>query len=109
MEMKRLSQDTDITIASSGTQSEEVDIQEWAFGSVQFPSAFTGATVSIQGQCGDSGAWVAVHDSSGALSMTVTASTIQRIPDAVFGCTKIRFVSASSEAAERTLHVHLTG
>lgn len=106
--MDRAYHDLSAVIASAGTQSNAIAIADRAFGSVQFPAAMTGASVTLEGQIGESTTWGQLLDSTGTqLAITVSANNIRRIPTEAFGCSRIRFVSASAEAAERTILVHL--
>ena len=96
-----------ITIALAGTQSTEVAVEAFAFGSLLFPAAMTGTKLLIEGKIGSSD-WSSIVDSSGTpLEITKTVDSIARIPDAAFGCSALRFVSDAVEGAERTFALHL--
>lgn len=90
------------TIAISTTTSEQVDLQGGRAGAILFPATFTGATISFQIPDG-AGGW-AVLD---AVSLTkVVGKFVALTRDQSFALgDDFRIVSASSEAAERTLFV----
>jgi len=95
-------------IPNASTNSESLAIGGMAFGALETPAAMTGATLAIEGRQGDADTWLPILDSSGtAQEITFAASSIIRVPDVVFACEHIRFVSASSEASERTLFLHV--
>lgn len=109
--MDRNIQSSVVTIAASGTQSEAIPVKRMAFGTLETPSAISGNTYTIEGRfstSGDSSTWKPITDSSGnALTMTLTANKIVRIPDAAFPCDEIRLVSDTTEAAERSFVAYL--
>ncbi len=108
-EMQRDSQDTTVTLGTgSGTASSEVIIAGWAFGRLEFPSAMTGTKLLIESYNTD-GNWVPCNNGGTQLEIVFTASTSERIPDAAFGASKIRFKSDGNESSARTFYVHLSG
>ena len=86
-----------ILIASAASQSEAFDSGNFTEGSFSTPAAFTGATIQPQFS-NDAVNWTAVGS-----AISVAVNDTYAIPDGVFIARFGRLVSASSEAAERTL------
>ena len=106
--MARGNNDNTAVIAASGTNSTSINVTGRAFGTFQTPAALTSTSFTFQGQVGESGTWATIKDDTGtALSVTVAASGVYRIPDGCFGCGALRIVAGSAEAAERTIYVEL--
>ena len=69
---------------------------------------FTGATVTFQGAEARSGTFGTIRDSSNnEASLTVNAGVWTQLPSAVLGVHSLKIVSASDEAAARSLIVCL--
>lgn len=92
------------TIAISTTTSGAVDLQGQALCAIQMPSAFTGASITFQGSV-DGSTYQAIYNSSNTqYSITVSASRTYAInPTDFAGFRYIKIVSASSEAAARSI------
>lgn len=90
-----------VVIASAATQSEAFVAGMATEGSFSIPAAFTGATVQPQFS-NDATNWTAVGS-----AISVTANNTYAIPAGVFAARYGRLVSASSEAAERTITLGL--
>ena len=106
----------DLTIAISTTTSGGAYVAELDLRSIKFPAAFTGATISFTGGVvgGRSGnnaepaTYTAITDSAGAaITVTVSVGKIVTLTeaqrDALRAAHWIKIVSASSEAAARTV------
>jgi len=93
-----------LTIAISTTTSGALTIKEYGRGGFTIPAAFTGATVTFH-VSDDGTTYAAVRDDAGSAvaAVTVAASGIYNFPDAVFKHAFVKIVSASSEAAARTI------
>ena len=71
---------------------------------VEIPAAFTGASITFQVSNDDGASWVNLFDGGSAYSVAVTISTCHAVkPEVFFGVAMVRVVSASSEAADRTV------
>ena len=93
-----------VTIASSGTTSNAIDLVGMNLVGIQFPSAFTGSTVSFEASL-DGSNYYAIADTAGTdLSVTVTADRLVALVAADLSCVRfLKIVSDSSEGAERTI------
>lgn len=98
-----------VTIASGQTTSEAFRAGAYSRVSLQFPAAFTGATVTFEAAQHQTDTFVALP---ATVVMVVAASTI--VPAADFATLHglaavewLKIVSASAEAADRTIVVHL--
>lgn len=113
-------QNSDIDTAVSATKSAGVKVSRVEVEAIQFPAAMTGATVSFEGVPLALGAEVRevtapadgdyvglVDDAGAAITVTVTVSKIVVLTgtrlQAVKGLSWLRLVSASSEAANRSI------
>ena len=112
MTANKIGRDTrefDITIASGETESPTFHLGEYMFGSYQLPSAFTGATVTINFS-NDGSNWTAVptltHESN---PETVSADGTYLLPSLAAGALAVQIVSASAEGAARTIKIYLKG
>lgn len=90
------------TIAISTTTSGRLDLKGFQAGAIIFPAAFTGATISFEIPDGEGG-WAALN----GISLTPVVSEGVALTEAqAFALgDDFRIVSASSEAAARTLFV----
>lgn len=97
-----------VTIASSGTTSNAIDIAEngWQLAGFIIPAAFTGTSISIQTSDTLTGTYVTVQDGAGAdLTFAVTASRFIPIPNLSLtaGLRFIKLVSNASESSSRVI------
>lgn len=91
------------TITSGSATSNAVDISSWAIFGFQLPSAFTGATVTFQVSA-DGSNFTTLKDQTGTtITMTVAASFAYPFPDEVSPWSYVKIVSASNEAATRSI------
>lgn len=101
---------TTVTIASSGTTSQAVDVGEWLIAGIVTPAALTGITMTFTGALTEGGTYRPLRDSSGtAISVTVSPDDHILIePQTFAGVSWIKLVSGSTEAAAReiTLVLH---
>lgn len=93
-----------IKIAASETKSSAIVIDGFAFGMLEMPAAATGTEFTFEGTIEDDENWRTLV----GLSVTFTASGMIRIPDAAFGCCRIRIVSNDTEASEIAFGVRLS-
>ena len=94
----------DLTIAISTTTSGAVAIHEYKAGFFQVPAAFTGASVTFLVAEKLAGTFVELRDANNAVeTVTVAASGTYEVPASVFNGGAFKIVSASSEAAARTI------
>lgn len=91
-----------ITIATSTTISDQVQLEGVRAGAILFPAVFTGATISFQVPNG-AGGWAVLN------SITLTKVVSEWIPltraQAFALGDDFRIVSASAEAGNRTLKI----
>lgn len=99
-----------VTIAADGDTSGSFQVGSSAAGSVTTPSALTGTTFTYE-VSNDATTWSAVKDSAGddISAVTVTTSKNYTLPAEVFSHKLARIKSGSSEAAQRSLTVFLSG
>ena len=65
---------TTVTIASSGTTSQAIDVGEWLIAGIVTPAALTGVAFTFTGALTEGGTYRPLVDSSGAaISVTVSA------------------------------------
>lgn len=98
--------DKTASIASGQTTSGEIDLGGCALVGVFMPAAFTGTTLKIQTAPASGGTFVTLQDGAGSdYSLTVAASKYVPVSNLaiVAGMRFIKFVSGSSEAADRTI------
>lgn len=90
------------TIAINTTTSGQVNLKGLRAGAILFPSAFTGATITFEIPNG-AGDWATLD----AVSLTKVLSKFVALTEAqAFALgDDFQIVSASSEAAERTLYI----
>ena len=102
--MKNPSKYISITIASSGTSTDAIDLNGKKLVGIQFPSTMTGTTVSIK-QCeSEGGTYTDVYDLTGAaVSVPVVNGYIPVAPTIFVGPAYIKIVSSAAEGATRTL------
>ena len=101
---------TTVTIASSGTTSQAVDLGEWLVAGIVTPAALTGVAFTFTASASETGTYNACYDSTGtAISVTVAPSRHILIePQTFAGAQWLKLVSGSTEAAAReiTLVLH---
>lgn len=102
--MTNLAYDT-VTIASSGTESTAADLANKTLVGFFLPSALTGTTMTFKAFNAPDATYYTMADGAGAdISKTVAASKyIPLNPQDYIGVSSLKFVSGSSEAAERTI------
>lgn len=102
----QLSQTT-LTIASGQTTSDAIDLGSMGLVGFLMPSAFTGTSITFTGAFSDSDTYTALYNAdNNAFSITVAVDRYYMLNPADFiGTRFVKFVSGSSEGAERTLKV----
>jgi len=88
-------------IANGSTSTETINVAQFTSGSFSIPSAFTGATVQVQ-YSNNGLNWTNVES-----AISVAADNTYSLPGEAFDAQFVRLVSASSEAAERTITLGL--
>ena len=102
-DIRRACNEVSVTIASSGTQSGDIPIDDFAFGIFYQPAAVTGTSYTVEAK-DSAGTYYTICDKDGTnISITVANSKASRLPDEIFAADTIRLVSSASEAAQRTL------
>lgn len=96
---------TSVTLPA-GTVSNALAIGDFTIGGFILPAAFTGTAITFQVSV-DGDTFVALNDSSGAVSLTVAQGKGYALPASVMGFRWLKFVSGSSEGADRTIQVML--
>jgi hypothetical protein len=96
------------TIASGQNTSDEIDLSGTDLCGIEFPAAMTGATMKIQMASASGGTFKTVQKDEvggGDYTITVTASKYVPITNlaVVAGLRFIKLVSASNEAADRSI------
>jgi hypothetical protein len=102
---------TELTLTHASGASETTEalfVGDRTHGRIGWPAAFTGSNVLIECQLVDGGAWLPCNFEGVQLSIAYAASESERIPDNAFGCRNIRFKSDGTEAAARSIAVHLS-
>lgn len=95
-------------IANGQTTSGAVDHRGYSAGGFSIPSAFTGASVSFLACDTIDGTYQALYTTANALvSIPVAASRSYPLPAELDGWAFFKIVSASSEAADRTIRLTL--
>ena len=93
------------TIAINTAESTAIDLQGYAQAGFVLPAAFTGASVSFKVSA-DGTTYGALYDSANALvSITVTQARAYDFPIAVFPFRFVTTLSASNEAAARSIQI----
>lgn len=96
------------TIANGQTTSGEVDTRGLHVIGIQFPAAFTGASISLQRATNSGGTFAAVRDINNAGAFTVPATAGAYVPlDPVvtLGLQYVKIVSASQEGDQRLVEL----
>ena len=96
---------TSVTLPA-GTVSNALPIEDFVTGGFILPATFTGTAITFQVSA-DGTTFVALNDSSGAVSLTVAQGKGYALPASVMGFRFLKFVSGSSEGADRTIQVVL--
>ena len=95
-----------VEIASGETDSEVIRAGQAVPVGIYLPAAFTGTSISFTASDSGTGTFAPVIDSTGAVSIDVSAGDYVSLPPALLaGCHYIKIVSGSSEAAARSLEV----
>jgi len=98
-----------VTISSGGTSSAEVDLENFILVGFETPGTLTGTAMTFTVAAQSGGTFKALKTSGGsALSFTVSASGYYSVdPVNFWGVRFMKFVSGSSEGADRILMLHL--
>lgn len=93
-----------VVIAINTTTSGAICIQDYNAGSLQVPSAITGATLTVS-VSNDGTNYTSLQDAAGVAiaAIPVTANEACPLPAGAFNFKWMKLVSASSEAAARTI------
>ena len=102
--------DAVITIATSTTESAEIDIGQFGGIAIEFPAAFTGVALTFLASAASGGTFTEVTDDVGAaISLTVAQATVVVLTaDQQAALSPLRFVklvSGTAEVANRTIKV----
>lgn len=92
---------TTVTIANGGTTSGAVDVSGFTHVTIVMPSAWTTATLGVEVSNALAGTYVPLHDSSGAVAITIAAS--QAITLDIQSLIFIKLKASASQAAARTI------
>lgn len=96
----------DTTIASSGTDSQAIDLFGMNMVGILFPSEMTGTSMTFKASVDGSNYYTCYDSAGSAVSLTVTADGyVLLTPSDFAGVRYIKLVSGSSEGAERTIKV----
>lgn len=94
------------TIPISSTTSNAVDLTSDGLVGFLMPSAFTGTTVTFLGSPDDVSYGALFNSNAQQFSITVAADRyFMLFPADFLGCRYVKFVSGSTEAAERVIKV----
>ncbi len=108
MSTVRRGPDAVITIGTSTTVSNAIDLGEGALVGLQLPAALTGVAITIQASDAIDGTFSLVALRGGAFSITVAANTyIALLSEETRGYRFIKLVSGSAEAADRTIKTYV--
>ncbi len=91
------------TIANAGTVSTAINISNAVTGGIQFPNTFAGTSVTFQVSY-DGVTYVALNDSSGAVSMTMVQAKAYALPASVMAFPFFKVVS-TAQAGDVVFHV----
>ena len=99
------------TIPTSTTTSTLITLGGFTPVGIYFPAVMTGSTVSFTASPTAGGTFVPVKDATGTLTMVATGSLtyVALDPKTFEGINFLKIVSASTEAAARTLILSLKG
>lgn len=108
--MSSFSQIITATIAESASVTGAIPVGEYSRGSFLLPSAVTGTAWSFEVSF-DGTTFVAPKDSAGSAvgAITTGANTCAALPATLFSFRWARIKSNGTEAAARTIKVHLSG
>ena len=96
-------------IPNAGTTSAAIDLQGYTLVGLRV-ATMTGTAITYTMSDTFAGTYVAVHNSSGAVSTTVADDLYYAVDSNNFkGLQFIKLVSGSSEGAERTVYLYLRG
>lgn len=96
----------------AGTKTGAIDLAGLTLVGIQFPTTFTGTTITFEASDALAGTYVPVKagTSGAALSYTVAQATFAALdPKDFYALNFIKIVSGSSEASARTLILTLKG
>lgn len=89
-------------VASSGTASGVIDTNGLSLVGLVMPAVFTGTALAFQASETKTGTFAAVHDSSGAIALTVAAATIILFDTDLLKSVRYLKLIVDAQAAERT-------
>lgn len=97
-----------VTIANGAATSStfSLGIRQW--GCFQIPAAFTGATVTVKGSL-DGTTFTTILPTNSDNTQTVAANGTYQLPLNAVNFPYLQLVSASNEAAARTINIFLRG
>ena len=99
------SSDEDATIAASGTTSDIVsNVGSKAVGII-LPATFTGTAMTYLVAQNRGDTFIALNNSSGAVSSTVAQNKAYKLPDDLIPFPYFKLVSGSTEGSARTIKV----
>lgn len=105
--IRRSADSAELTIPASAQASDSLETDRVAWGAYQIPSAFTGSTVTVEWS-NDGTNWSTVTTSSGESNpQTVSTNGTYALPVLTAAARYFRLKSGSSEAAARTIKLHL--
>jgi hypothetical protein len=108
--VRKTGQPKTVTVASSGTTSDDFCVEAASFGGVYMPAALTSTSISFTVCDTKGGTYVALEDAAGAaIALTVEASRAYALPPELFGFRYAKLVCGSSEGAEREFVISLKG
>lgn len=87
------------TIADSGTTSGAVDLRGRVATHVALPSGFDGTTLEVEGSTDGTNFFDLYDKDNTQITMTVAASRIYQLNNAIWGLPYIRFVAGSQTGA----------
>jgi len=98
-----------LTIAISTEESGAWDVGDISKGSLLMPAALTGSEYAVEGRFNTSDDFAPIAVAGTLVTVTHVNDQIECLPEAVFACKQLRFVSDGTEAAARTLKVFANG
>lgn len=108
--MNRTSTFIPVSIAASGTTSSEIISDGFSHGMLKMGAALNGTTIEFDIKTSESDSFEPLVDSAGAaISITFTANSKCRIPDAVFGGYSFRLNVDAQSSGARSMQVFLQG
>lgn len=98
------------TIANTATTSAAISTHGLSLVGIQFPTTFTGTTVTFTMSDAVDGTYVPVYNAAGAVSVTIAQARYYALDPKDFqGIQFLKIVSGSAEGGARTLKLSLKG